>query len=188
MKRITLLLFILICLAACVENKCVIEGKVLDAGYEGEVVYLVPFKNPTRKTVDSTVIQNGNFRFNVKPKKQNQVYIIRVKPVLRLKLQDIIVIAEQGIIQVNFNQRSSSSGTPLNHTLQQWKERKRVIDSTYYSLRRQYNKETNEAEKRQLQTRLDSILQSYHVYADSLSGKNKDNAVGQLIGSLLENK
>jgi len=187
MEKIILLLFILVCLAACVENESVIEGKVPNASYDSEIVYLVPVKNPTKKTVDSTLIRNGSFRFNVKPKKQNQIYIIRVKPLLRLKLQEILVIPEPGTIQVNLDLRSSASGTPLNQTLQQWKERKEVLDSIYTSLYRVSRKETDETMKNQLQTQMDRTLNESRAYADSLAEKNKENALGRFLQSLRAN-
>ena len=177
-------LFSLICFISCTGNKSVIEGKVPDASYNNEIVYLVPVKNASSKTVDSTVIRNSRFQFKINPEKQNQIFIIRVKPILRIKLQEILVASEQGTVFVNLDMPSSASGTPLNNVLQQWKEKKFVADSTYYTLNRQYNKETGESEKAQLQSELDDIKKEYKTYEDSLVEKNKDNVVGQFIQSL----
>jgi len=181
-------LFLIICLIGCSKNESVIEGKVPNASYDNEIVYLVPVKNPTKKTVDSTLIRDGSFRFNVKPKKQNQIYIIRVKPLLRLKLQEILVIPEPGTIQVDLDLRSSASGTPLNQTLQQWKERKEVLDSAYYALYREFRKEIDEMKKNQLQTQMDQTLNESRAYADSLAEKNKENVLGRFLQSLRANK
>jgi len=188
MKNLTLLLFLVVFLIGCSKNESVIEGKVPNTSYDNEWIYLVPFKNPTKKTVDSTLIRNGNFRFNIKSKKQNQVYIIRVKPLLRLKLQDILVIPETGTVYVNLDVRSSAFGTPLNQTLQQWKERKQVFDSTYYLLRREYHKETDEMKKNQLQTEMDSIVKENRTYTDSLAEKNQENVLGKFLQSLNSKK
>lgn len=183
-----LLLIFLVCLSACAGKESLIEGQLPDASYDNEFVYLVPFKGASKKTVDSTLIRESRFLFKIKPEKQNRVYIIRVKPALRLLLQDILIIPEQGTVFVNMDKNSSSSGTPLNLTLQQWKERKLVLDTTYYSLRRRYKQTTDEAEKNQLQTELDSIIKENRAYMDSLAKKNKDNPVGQLIKSLQPEK
>jgi len=186
--RPILLLLIIACLIGCSQNESVIEGKVPDASYDNEIVYLVPVKNPTKKTVDSTLIRDGSFRFNIKSRKQNQVYIIRVKPLLRLKLQEILVIPEPGTIQVDLDLRSSASGTPLNQTLQQWKERKEVLDSAYYALSREFRKETDETKKNQLQPQMDSIAKENSACMDSLAEKNKENVLGRFLQSLRANK
>jgi len=188
MKSLILFLFLTVCFIGCSKKESIIEGKVPNASYDNEWVYLVPLKNPTKKTVDSTLIHNGSFRFNVKSKKQNQVYIVRVRPALRLKLQEILVIPEQGIVHVDLDLRSSASGTPLNETLQQWKDKKQVSDSACYSLRREYRKETDEAKKNQLKTEIDSILKENRTDMDSLAKKNKTNAIGQFLQSLKPEK
>lgn len=178
-----MLIFLLFC-SACTENKSVIEGKLPNKSYDNEVVYLVPFKGATKETVDSALIKDGSFRFILKPKKQNQVFIVRVKPLLRLSLQDLLIISEPGTVYVNLNSSSSASGTPLNQTLQQWKEKKFVYDSTFYSFNRQYRKETDESVKKRLQSELDELNKEYKTYEDSLIEKNRDNPAGQFIRSL----
>jgi len=165
----------------------VIEGRLPSDGFDNERVYLVPFKGASSKTVDSTLIRNGSFRFKLKPAKQNQIFIVRVKPILRLELQEILVVSEPGTIQVNLDFRSSSSGTPLNQTLQEWKEKKYVSDSTIHSFRRKYQKEIDETEKALIQSKVEEISKEYRNYADSLVEINKDNPVGELIGSLFDN-
>jgi len=182
MKKLLLLIFI--GLAACSGNESFIEGQLPNVNYDNEVVYLVPFKGATKKTVDSTVIRESHFQFKIKPKKQNQIFIIRVKPLLRLKLQDILVITEPGTVFVNYNANSSASGTPLNLTLQQWKEGKQVFDSTFYSFRQKYREETDEAKKALIQSEINEIYQKNRAFTDSLIEANKDNPVGQLIRSL----
>jgi len=118
------LLLIIICYAGCTENVSFIKGQLPDATCDNDIVYLVPFEGASAKTVDSTFIQGSRFQFKIKQNKHNQIFIIRVKPLLRLNLQDILIISEPGTIFVNLNNNSSSSGTPMNETLQQWKERK----------------------------------------------------------------
>ena len=184
--KAALFLFLTICFAACTEKESVISGNLPDATYDGEMVYLVPIKDASSKTVDSTLIKDSHFQFKVKPEKQNKIFIIRVRPILRVKLQEILVASEPGTISVNLDAPSSSSGTPLNQTLQQWKEKKYVFDSTYYAIRRQYNKESDESEKARLQSEADETMKEYRTYADSLAERNKNNAVGQFILSLNE--
>jgi len=178
------LLFSIMGFAACTENESVIEGRVPDANYENEKVYLVPVKDASSKTVDSTLIREGRFQFKLKPGKQNRIFIVRVKPLLRLNLQDILIFSEPGTVYVSMDKNSSSSGTPLNQTLQQWKEKIHTSDSIYYTLYRKYKEETDEVEKARLQSEIEEIQKDYRSYADSLADRNKDNAVGQFIRSL----
>jgi len=185
--RFLFFLFLIACFAGCSKNEAIIEGKVPDASYDKEVVYLVPLKDATKETVDSTFIHNSRFRFKIKPEKQNQVFILRVKPMLRLYMQQLLVVTEPGTTFVTLGAPSSGSGTPLNETLQQWKDKKFIYDSTYYTLRKKAIKETDETEKARLQSEADEIAKEYQAYADSLVEKNKDNAVGKFIESLPNN-
>ena len=184
LAKFLLLSFLLISFAACTGNESVIEGRVPDANYENEKVYLVPVKDASSKTVDSTLIREGRFQFKLKPGKQNRIFIVRVKPLLRLNLQDILIFSEPGTVYVSMDKNSSSSGTPLNQTLQQWKEKKHASDSTRYVLYRKYKEETDESEKARLQSEIEEVNTDYRNFADSLAERNKDNAVGQFIRSL----
>jgi len=178
------LLFSIMSFAACTGNESIIEGRVPDASYDNEKVYLVPVKDASSKTVDSTLIREGRFQFKLKPGKQNRMFIVRVKPLLRFSLQDILIISEPGTVYVAMDKNSSSSGTPLNQTLQQWKEKKHASDSIYYTLYRKYKEETDEEEKVRLQSEIEETKKDYRSYADSLAERNKENAVGQFIRSL----
>jgi len=188
MKKLTLLLFLFACFVGCSKKESIINGRLPNASFDNEWMYLIPFKNASKKTVDSVLIRNSSFQFRLKPQKQNQIFILRIKPLLlRLKLQNILIISEPGIIDVWMDKHSLASGTPLNLILQQWKNEKHISDSIYYSVYRKYKKETNELEKAQYQAELKEILEKYQIYADSLAEENKDNAVGQFIHSLSKN-
>ena len=186
MKKLLLLFFI--CFPACSENYSFIEGQLPNASYDNEWIYLVPFEGASKKTVDSTLIRKAGFRFKLKPEKQNQIYILRVRPVLRLELQEILVVSEPGTVHVSLDLRSSASGTPLNETLQEWKEKKHSSDSILYSLRRKYREVSNETGKALLLSQIEELDKEYRTYSDSLAEMNKDNPVGQLIGSLFRDK
>jgi len=185
MKKLNLLFFLIICFTGCSKNESVINGRLPDASFDNEWIYLVPIKNASKKTVDSVLIRDSSFQFKLKPKKQNQIFILRVKSLLlRMDLQNILIISEPGIIDVRLDKHSMASGTPLNQILQQWKEEKRISDSTYYSVFRKCKKETSESEKAQYQSELKEISEKYQTYADSLAEVNKDNIIGQFIRSL----
>lgn len=129
MKKIAFLLLIALMVACSDKPLSRIEGELPSTQYDNEWVYLVPFEGATAETVDSTQIQQGRFQFQLSAKQQDPVFILRLKPILRLRLQDLLIISEPGTIQVKMDSISHASGTPLNQTLQQWKDLKR--DSNY---------------------------------------------------------
>jgi hypothetical protein len=121
-----------VCLLSCNRQLAVIEGSLPDTAYDGELVYLVPVKGATAENVDSTYINHGAFRFELAAGKDSEdVCIIRTRPLLRIKLQELLVIKEPGRLRVKLDSVSSASGTPLNDSLQLWKEQKERSGNDY---------------------------------------------------------
>lgn len=121
MKKVYLL-FVSILVISCASNKnnkFVINGTVPSNKYDGEKVYLVPAMNDNPTNVDSTIIFNGKFTFKGDTER---VSIVRLKPILRLKLQDLLVVTEKGMITVKLDNNSMGGGTPQNKLMQQWKD------------------------------------------------------------------
>jgi hypothetical protein len=154
LKKIIFLLLIALITACSDKPVSRIEGEVPGTQYDNEWVYLVPIEGATAQTVDSTQIQKGRFQFQISANKQNRIYILRLQPLLRLRLQDILVITEPGSIQVRMDSVSYASGTPLNQTLQEWKDQQR------------------------------ENIPQYTAYVHQLVLENKNNAVGKFIYSL----
>ncbi len=61
--------------------------------------------------------------------------VLRMRILLRLKFQELLVVTEPGVTSVRIDSISSASGTPQNEALQQWKERKQKTDGETYALR-----------------------------------------------------
>jgi hypothetical protein len=132
MMRICIYCLLPVCILSCNRQLAIIEGSLPDTSYDGELVYLVPVKGATVDNVDSTYISRGAFRFeSAIGKGGRDVCIIRTRPLLRLKLQELIVIKEAGRLQVKLDSVSSASGTALNDSLQLWKEQKEQAGSDY---------------------------------------------------------
>jgi len=126
-----LVLFTVCLLVACSPSQMgVIEGTLPDLSYDGEQLYLVPLQGATSENVDSVQIENGLFRFE-KVVDEPQIFILRLRPLLRLKVQELLVVVEPGATAIaTLGAPSSGGGTALNDSLQQWKENK-AQNSTY---------------------------------------------------------
>ena len=103
--------------------------------FNGKKIYLVPLQGKvTAEKVDSFIVNNGQFEFHVAP---GEMKIIRVDYHVRLGVEDLLVVAEPGRIEVSIDSVSYGKGTPQNDSLQQWKEAglflfdKSIIMSTY---------------------------------------------------------
>lgn len=151
--------FLLICLSSCGYNEtCVVEGRLPGKEYDGEIIYFVPVKNATVETVDSTYIENASFRFEKKIRQQD-IVIVRTRPILRLRLQELLIVREAGKVEVQLDSISSATGTPLNDALQQWKE---------------------------VQTQKPRISADYSTYNYTFVRDNKENILGRFVYSMVK--
>ena len=182
MKKI-LLLFFLVCAGACTRQSAVIEGTLSSDKFDNEWVYWVPFEGVTSKTVDSTLIQKNMFRLVVSEHNLNKAGIIRVRPVLRIALQDILVVTETGTVHVHLDSLSRATGTPLNDVLQYWKDLKYTYDKEVYVMRKALGA-ADENDKTEIQEEFEILSAAYREDIYQVVAENKDNMVGKLIFSL----
>jgi len=152
-----------------------IKGSVVGAEYENELVYLVPLKGVTAETVDSTYIKEGRFSFSL-PIDSPEIRIIRTRPILRLKLQELLVVAEPGSIAVELNSVSRAQGTPLNNRLQAWKDKKTAFDEAWYAAGQDENKDPTA-----LKNDLSEIKKAFSEYNFKFVQENKANIVGLFV-------
>ena len=96
-----------------------IQGTLPSSDFDGELIYLVHFENTSPQPVDSTVILNGTVKFEGNGEEGK---MLRMRPSLRLRSQELIIITEPGVINVIVDSISSSSGTLQNEALQKWKD------------------------------------------------------------------
>lgn len=166
---------------SCVQtdNRYIIEGRLSGTAYDGELIYLVPIEDATAETVDSAKIQNGVFRFEGDAS-QPGIRILRTRPILRLELQELLVVTESGKISVIIDSVSSVQGTPQNDALQKWKDRKRNADFAFANLNQQI-READETQKTKLKLLLQKFDKEYSNYNYNFVKKNKNTAVGAFI-------
>jgi hypothetical protein len=179
-------LILLLALAACQSNNSyTISGTLPGNQYDGEYIFLTPLGNAPREKVDSLTISNGKFCFTGKTN-TTEMYVIRVRPALRVKLQDLLIVKEQGNIIAKIGQPSFGGGTPLNDSLQSWKEQKMILDSLYFDLYEQYRK-ASEPDKTALKQKGDSLYSQIVDFNLGFIQRNKGNVVGEFVERMTGN-
>lgn len=109
-----------------------IMGTLPSDKFNGEWVYLVPMKNPFGR-VDSVKIADATFSFTGSGE---EVRVLRLRPILRLEIQELLVVTEPGQITIKADSIGSVTGTPQNDALQEWKEMREKKLASYGQLRR----------------------------------------------------
>jgi len=178
--------FILLILTGCNTSDVFrINGSMKDASYDGEYIYLVPLENSSIKRTDSTLIANGIFQFKGSAEAP-EIYIVRARPLLRLTLQELLVVKEPGVLILNIGNNSSTGGTALNDSLQKWKEKKMMSDSLYYQLLGQY-KAVDKTLQSQIKQKADSLNTATLDFNYLFVRNNIDNVVGKFVNKVMGN-
>ena len=183
MMRYFAFLFLLLSFSCNSKSNFTISGQLPDKTYDGEKIYLVPIENAIKERVDSAVIQNGKFSFEgqiLTP----EIYVIRAKPVLRYNLEELLVVSEPGTLTVRLDKSSSVSGTPLNDSLQYWKERKMRFDFVNAKLVKQFS-DANDSLKLDLKQRAEMLNNDASNFHFSFVKNNKENIVGQFVRKIM---
>ncbi|HZL11199.1 MAG TPA: DUF4369 domain-containing protein [Prolixibacteraceae bacterium] len=181
MLRYIVFLFLL---TACQNDlKYTITGQLQDSTFNGEWIYLVPLENTSKESVDSVMIANETFQFEGSAESP-EIYIIRTKPILRLTLQELLVVKEHGELIVKIGKNSSVNGTALNDSLQQWKEKKMQADYLNEELRQKY-KIADIAEQAVIKQKSDSLNARIIDFHFNFVRNNKDNIVGQFVQKIM---
>lgn len=128
-------LLCLFLLAGCKEHShdYTITGTLPSEQYDGEWMYLTPMEN-ARGRIDSVKISNASFTFTGSGE---EMRVLRLRPILRLKIQELLVVTEPGQITVKADSIGSVTGTPQNNALQEWKEMREKKLAAYGQLRRE---------------------------------------------------
>jgi len=106
-------------LASCNHNQYRIHGRVTSNDLEGIHVFLVPVGHEEPENVDSIKIHNHEFHFKGD---KHRMCTIRLHRLHRDKGQNLLVATEPGDIYVTIGPNSTGGGTPLNDSLQVWKD------------------------------------------------------------------
>ncbi len=156
-SRVLVCLFAVCTLASCGKKQTyTIEGTLYGGkNFEDQIIYLVPFSGATSENIDSAVIHDSRFRFSGEAE-TDEVYILRMRPMMRLFIDELIIIREPGRIKTRLSQVSSAKGTPQNDSLQHWREFKMHIDSALTDVRKKMKRAQPE-EYKDLRLQQDSI-------------------------------
>jgi hypothetical protein len=181
-----LLSFFLLYLLSCQNEKRFSIAGCLPGGiYNGESIYLVPIENVSKERVDSSVVDNGFFRFEgeaIHP----EIYVIRARPLLRLNLEELLVVKEPGNLTVQLDKSSSVHGTALNDSLQIWKERKMRYDFVNAELIKRFRESKDDTEKQALKAKQDSLHVLSNQFHFNFVLRNEDNIVGQFVQKIMD--
>lgn len=143
--------------------------------FNGKKIYLVPLQGQvTAEQVDSFIVNNGQFEFHVAP---GEMKIIRVDYHVRLGVEDLLVVAESGRIEVSIDSVSYGKGTPQNDSLQQWKEAtkaNKMANFHYIKLICDAESANQPKKAEQLKEQLDSIQRAYRRYSRQLAANMKE--------------
>jgi len=181
--RFVFYVLLLLLLGCQTGSHYVIKGQLPDNSYNGEKIYLVPLENAVKVRVDSTIITDGSFKFEG-TLKTPEIFIIRAKPVLRINLQELLVVKEPGETTVKIGSISSAGGSALNDSLQLWKEKKAVADFLYEDLKHQY-KMANEVNQPAIKQKEDSLSVRIVNFHYNFVRRNRDNVVGKFVKKMM---
>ena len=180
MQHKTLYAFLfLTCLTCCKsENKkFTIEGTVPSTKYDGEWIYLVPVEGACSSNVDSVKITNASFTFEGD---KEQMSIIRTRPLLRLKLQELLLVTEPGTTKAIIDSVSSVHGTPQNDALQSWKEEKEKIMLGYKFIRKGLETVSGKDSLRWVAQK-EMLIKREHTNNERFLKEQGDNTVGTFV-------
>ncbi len=180
-KGISLWLVFIFFISCTSNNKTLeIEGTVrADRDFTDEVIYLVPMEGKTSVT-DSAVIADNFFRIKANVDTAS-IYVIRAKnPLLGYFLQPLLVVMEPGELEVRLDSVSFAKGTPLNETLQKWKDNKIETDNKIHQIRKQIRNADDEL-KETLEKQLTQQKETYLDYNFNFVKENKDNPLGKFV-------
>ena len=120
-RKVFYILLVLLCAVGCKPSATMVIRGTAPIECEGLNVYLVPQPYPKAEQVDSTVIRDGRFEFKVDAS-QVRMCDITISRKSKVPFQRLLVAVEQGELETVIGEVSSSRGTPLNDTLNQWKQ------------------------------------------------------------------
>ena len=184
-RLIALPLFLLVGLAACNNGRdYVIEGTLYGGrNFEGRTIYLVPFSGAGADNIDSAIVHESRFHFDGTVQ-QDAVYTLHMNKVMSVFIDDLIIILEPGRIRTKLSQPSSAKGTPLNDSLQSWREFKAKNDSALRAVSKELMRARSAECRAALQDKQDSLRASFETRTRA-SIKQNNNAFGEFLGKVL---
>ncbi|MGN0281107.1 MAG: DUF4369 domain-containing protein [Prevotella sp.] len=184
-KRVCTALFVALAVIGCTQTTndglCHIKGTA-NSKFNGKKIFLVPIDRPaTMETVDSVVIEDGKFEFT---SSDNEMKVIRLDYHYRTGVQDLLVVAEPGELEVIIDSISSGKGTPQNDSLQHWKELTEHFNKECMPFRitgMNAEKTGNTALAEQMKAKLDSLRNNYRRQSHQLGESMKEGVLHDFL-------
>ena len=129
--------------------------------------------------MDSTRIEDNKFLFEGTVQSP-EICILRTRPLLRLKLQELLVVKEPGRIYVKIDSTSSACGTALNDSLQHWKDKMMEFDRQQNRLRQKY-RSADDSVKTEMKQRAGHLKEQVENDQFNFVKSNRENAVGKMV-------
>lgn|SRR5574344_1262455 len=181
MNRLFAVIIFSLLFVSCSRNSniCVIDGSVPSDRFDGEWMFLLcQVQNGGVQDVDSSKISNGKFHFEcngeqlrlIVPSKQSKKY-----------LQSLLIITENGHLDVEINESSSASGTALNDNLQQWKTALENMNNFGRAYTGNGVKYVTEADSLMSYQIYDSLKLLYNNLSYKLLLENSKNSLGEFL-------
>ena len=149
---------------------CRIHGTI-SSQYNDRRIFLVPFSGPqTAEYVDSIEIKAGRFEFTTDTVMMAKIL---VDYHYRMGVQPLLVVTEPGDVNVVIDAESSATGTPLNDSLQQWKQVTEAHHAELAQLRREGN-----------QSKADSLHLAYKQLTRRLAAHVEGTVLGEFLSGL----
>ncbi len=147
-------------------------------------MYLVPFKREGEFKIDSVQIRNGSFTVQ-RVIDDADICILRTRPLLRLSLQELLVVIEPGQVKVSIGATSSATGTLSNDELQRWKESKMFTDQFRQQAKAELDSKKDTAWYNQRMQELHDVSLNFNV---KFVERNKDNKAGRFVYSMIHHQ
>lgn len=144
LQRTIYILLLALCAVGCKPSVTMTIRGTAPTECEGLNVYLVPQPYPKAEQVDSTVIRDGRFEFEVDAAEVRMcdITISRKSPV---SFQRLLVMIEPGEVEVEIGEVSMGGGTPLNDELAEWKRVLSTAGNRADELRAEIAKQSDKA-------------------------------------------
>jgi hypothetical protein len=181
-KRLIIIPLLAFLLGSCADQRTYeIKGTLPNERYDGEYVFLLPLDGVMPRIIDSVQVKNKTFVFTGKADSA-QVKIIRLRPQLRLEIQELLVVQEPGEkIWVKLDSLSSSGGTRQNESLQAWKEVKMKADHTMYILRNMHSANVDDSTGTVIMEQWKKVQKEFSAYNRRFIEENEGTAVGRFV-------
>lgn len=174
-------------MTGCKEDRSyVIEGTIYGGrNFEDQPIYLVPLSGASADRIDSATIHDSRFRFDGEAL-HDEVYIIRMRPMMRLFVDELTIVREPGHIRTRISQDSQVAGTPLNDSLQAWQNFRGEQENVIRELKKSMKRARNQAESDRLQAQLDSVSDVFYGATRRSATANENNALGEYLRRFLK--